>query len=369
MSLSVIIPTYKEVANIKKCTQSIAEALAPLAIDYEIVYMDDNSNDGSLELVESLQNTYPVKMIVRQSDRGLSKAVIEGFRHAQFEYVIVMDADLSHPASALPALLEKLQQQPKTFVIGSRYVKGGQLDDSWGLLRRIISKVATYLARPLVKVSDPMSGFFGIRKADIPAEHLLSPVGYKIGLEVLVKGAFTDIYEHPIRFIDRQEGQSKMSLLEQIRYLRHLRRLYQYKYTIWSEVVQFASVGSSGFIVDLSFYLFLQAVFGLPHQLARGLSFWPAVSWNWLLNRALTFSHRDKRPKLRQWMEFVLSSLFGFVINVGSYFLLTTYVPLFQDLPIFALVIGILLGMGFNFIFSSFFVFRLLRDDEANDHP
>ena len=180
-----------------------------------------------------------------------------------------------------------------------------------------------WLARPLTHIHDPMSGFFAFRRDRMPEAHRLSPIGYKIGLELLVKGEFKKPGEVPIHFADRVHGESKLSWKEQVRYLRHLRRLYQHRFPFLSEFLQFGLVGGTGFIVDIALYLGLQWLTGMGHVLARALSFWGAVTWNWIWNRLLTFSNRRKTSMLVQWPSFVLTSLIGFAINVGSYFVLT----------------------------------------------
>jgi dolichol-phosphate mannosyltransferase len=212
-----------------------------------------------------------------------------------------------------------------------------------------------------------MSGFFSFRRADTPPAHLLSPIGYKIGLELLVKGDFKKPGEVPIHFIDRVHGESKLTWKEQVRYLRHLRRLYQFRFPFLSEFLQFGLVGGSGFVVDVLLYLGLQLA-GLGHVAARAGSFWGAVSWNWIWNRLLTFSNRQKTSIWVQWPSFVLTSLIGFAINVGSYFVLTHYVPFFDSHKIAALAAGVVLGFGFNFLTARLLVFlpyeEELREEE-----
>lgn len=359
--ISIIVPTYQEVKNLAPLSEMIASALQGHGHSYEILIMDDHSQDGSVELVASLAQHHPIRIITRTQNRGLSPAVIEGFENAQGDYIVVMDADLSHPASAIVEMVRQLKSRESDFVLGSRYVEGGSIDDSWTLWRYINSAVATLPALPLTKVKDPMSGFFAVRKTDMPATARLSPIGYKIALEVMVKGDFDKVSEVPIHFVDRVHGESKLTLGEQLKYLRHLRRLYQYKFQTKAEFIQFALVGSSGFIVDLLFYLLLQLA-GLSHTTARALSFWPAVTWNWMLNRIITFSHREKTAKKTQWGAFVSSSLIGFAVNYGTYYTLTTYVPFFEDKTILALIIGVLIGMGFNFSISNLFIFKKLRE-------
>ncbi|MCF6345197.1 MAG: glycosyltransferase family 2 protein [Thiomicrorhabdus sp.] len=364
--ISIVVPTYQEFENLPPLCEMIQTALADFiaaeSLGYEILIMDDNSQDGSIKKVQELANTYPIRLINRTQNRGLSPAVIDGFSEARGDYVVVMDADLSHPATAIPEMIRQLKTGESDFVLGSRYVEGGSIDDSWTLWRYINSVVATLPALPLTKVKDPMSGFFAVRKADIPSANELSPIGYKIALEVMVKGPFKKVSEVPIHFVDRIHGESKLTFTEQLKYLRHLRRLYQYKFKTKAEFFQFAAVGSSGVIVDMTFYLLLQ-IFGVSHTLARAISFWPAVSWNWMLNRLITFSHREKTAKTTQWGAFVFSSLLGFSVNYGTYYTLTTFVPFFQEHIILAFIIGILMGMGFNFSISNLFVFRKLREE------
>src|SRR5205814_2934642 len=135
-------------------------------------------------------------------------AVLHGARLAQHPVIIVMDADLSHPPEAIPALLAALGSSD--FAVGSRYVPGGSTDDRWSLGRAINSRLATCLARPLTRVRDPLSGFFALRRSTLDAAGPLNPLGYKIGLELLVKCPCRAIAEVPIHFASRARGRSKL---------------------------------------------------------------------------------------------------------------------------------------------------------------
>jgi dolichol-phosphate mannosyltransferase len=363
--ISIIVPTYNEVKNLPTLLDLIAQVMSTYQLEYEVLIMDDVSQDGSEEVVKQYSQKMPVKIIVRHNKiRGLSDSVIDGLYQAKGKFLLVMDADMSHPVDAIPAMIEQLKLANSDFVIGSRYTSEGSLPKDWGIKRRLNSWVATILARPLAKVSDPMSGFFAICNKNLPARHTLNPIGYKIALEVLIKGGFKEIYEHPIHFQDRIQGESKLTFSEQLKYLRHLRRLYQYRYSTWAELVQFAGVGSIGFVIDLALYYLLQG-FGLQHQIARAISFWPAVTSNWLLNRTITFNHRSYKKPLRQWINFVMTSLIGFFINWGSYTLMTTHIDFFNQYKVIALMTGVAMGMGFNFLFSNLFVFHNLRVEEG----
>lgn len=227
--LSIVVPTYREADNLPLVAQSVHEALAGLGHDYELLFVDDDSQDGSEEICAELSERFRARMLVRKGERGLATAVIHGISVSSGDIVVVMDADLSHPACAIPQMVERVQSGKSDFVLGSRYVQGGSIHDDWSLLRKLNSVIASLLARPLCPLHDPMSGFFAFRRADMPDASHLSPIGYKIALEIFVKGDFNNPSEVPIHFADRQHGESKLSLKEQLHFLRHLRRLYAYK--------------------------------------------------------------------------------------------------------------------------------------------
>ncbi len=227
-SVSLVVPTYKEAESLPLHLDRLAALRAASGLDLELLIMDDNSRDGTEELIAA-RNLPWVKLVVRTSDRGLSPSVVDGFGRAQKEVVVVMDADLSHPPERIPDLLAALDSGSE-FVIGSRYVPGASTDEAWGAFRWLNSKVATLLARPFTTLNDPMSGFFAFRRELLARSDPLQAIGYKIGLEVLVKSKVTKAAEVPIHFAQRQKGESKLSFKEQIRYIRHLGRLFEYKY-------------------------------------------------------------------------------------------------------------------------------------------
>jgi dolichol-phosphate mannosyltransferase len=223
------VPTYREAANLPHVAKAVDDACAGLGDGYELLFIDDDSQDGSEEICAGLSDRFPARIVVRKSERGLATAVIHGIELASGEIVVVMDADLSHPASAIPCMVERLQSGESDFVLGSRYVEGGSIHDDWSVFRKLNSIIPSLLARPLCPLKDPMSGFFAFRRTEMPDAHRLSPIGYKIALEVFVKGNFDHASEVPIHFADRQHGEGKLSLKEQLNFLRHLGRLYAYK--------------------------------------------------------------------------------------------------------------------------------------------
>jgi len=228
-NLSIVIPTYREAENLQPLAERIASVLRDADIDYEIVVVDDNSNDGSEEIVARQEaEGLPIRMIVRQDERGLSSAVLRGFDEACGEYLLCMDADLSHPPERIPDLLGALQGSDIEFVIGSRYVAGGSTEEGWGVWRWLNSKVATLLARPFTRARDPMAGFFALPRRVYARADRLDPIGYKIGLELIVKCRCRNVHEVPIHFADRHQGESKLNLREQMNYVRHIVRLARF---------------------------------------------------------------------------------------------------------------------------------------------
>lgn len=359
--LTVVVPTYREADNLANLAARLDEVLSGAGVEYELLIVDDCSPDDTVGVCDALAARFPVRLIQPTGrPRDLSLAVIDGIRAAASDLVLVMDADLSHPPEKIPVMLRAVEASPGAFVVGSRYAKGGSFDRAWSLWRFINSHVATSLARPLVKCLDPMSGFFMFDRRFIGDLDALRPQGYKIGLELMVRGGFDEIIEVPIAFADREIGASKMNLSQQIKYLRHLRLLYLYKFGSLAEFVHFGAVGASGFIVDVTFYYLLQ-VAGIPHQIARGISFWPAVSWNWVMHRMTTFGGRKRRPRGRQWLEFAGASLLGFSINWGVYVSLTSFVEFFDRYRELAFIVGVLSASILNFTMSTLFVYSEKR--------
>ena len=223
-NVTVIVPTYREAANLPVLLARIAAVREAHALALDVLIVDDDSGDGTVEWVERLGDPR-VQVLVRRGRRGLSGAVVEGFAAARGDVLVVMDADASHPPEKIPALLEALEEAD--IVIGSRYTAGGSTDDDWGAWRLFKSRVATTLVRPLTNVRDPMAGFFALRRADVRGD--LSPVGYKILLEIIVRCELRRIVEVPIHFSDRAHGMSKLTTEQELLFLEHLRRLYLFK--------------------------------------------------------------------------------------------------------------------------------------------
>ena len=223
--ISIIVPTYNEAKNIQKLLRQVHGAMKPYK--YEVIIMDDNSPDKTAAIARSLAGKIPVRAVVRTKDRGLAKSVVDGFSKAKGSMFIIMDADLSHPPMLLPKLIEKQRRSKADIVVASRLIPGGGTED-WPAKRKITSYCAGLLAKPLTNVHDPMSGFFLMRRAVVDRVSL-NPKGYKILLEILVKGHYKKAVEVPFIFRDRTMGQSKLNMRINAQYAMQLLELYACK--------------------------------------------------------------------------------------------------------------------------------------------
>jgi len=230
--VSIVVPTYREAANIPVLAERVFSALDAAGLQGELIIVDDDSRDGSVEAVEAIARKWPARIVVRTDERGLSSAVVRGFSEAQHGVLVCMDADLSHPPETVPKLVAPIAGGESDFAIGSRYAAGGSTEGDWGLFRKLNSLVATWLARPLTKATDPMAGFFCLRRETFEAARGagLNPIGYKIGLELLIKSRCRRPVEIPIAFANRLHGESKLTLRQQLLYLRHLVSLYRFRW-------------------------------------------------------------------------------------------------------------------------------------------
>jgi dolichol-phosphate mannosyltransferase len=351
--VTVVVPTYKEAENLPHLIHRLAKVREEHGLDLDVLIMDDNSGDGSAELVAARPEDW-VKIVVRTTDRGLSPSVLDGMKRATGDILICMDADLSHPPEALPQMLRKLEEGAD-FVIGSRYVQGGSTSDDWGFLRWLNSRVATLLARPLTSARDPMAGFFAFRRSTFAAGRDFNPVGYKIGLEFIVKCGCERVVEVPIHFEDRQLGKSKLTARQQLLYLKHLRRLYTFKFGAWSQLVQFLTVGGLGTVVNLVLLTLLLNL-AMPAQASVAAAIVLSMVFNFVLNRRFSFGESRKESWLKQFIGFMAACSVGALINYAVTLLFMGRTFSFR--PQLAALFGIAAATAFNFIASRYLVFR-----------
>lgn len=226
-TVSIVIPTYNERGNIEKLIPQVFKSCKGLNAAVEVIIVDDNSPDGTGSVAEGLGKKYNIRVLHRTGKLGLASAVIKGFLESRSDIVGAMDADMSHPAQILPSLIKPLLNNEADIAVGSRYAKGGGVE-VWPLHRRIMSRVATLMAYPLTSVKDPMSGLFFLRRKVIEGIRLEAK-GYKIGLEILVKGNYAKVREVPYVFRNRLVGKSKISTDEYYHYLNSLIGLYAHR--------------------------------------------------------------------------------------------------------------------------------------------
>ena len=230
IGVSVVVPALNEAANLPLLMEGIERALA--GREYEVLVVDDGSRDATVAVCAALAARYPLFLHVRpRAEGGLSGAVMFGLRRARGRFLVVMDADLQHPPQRIPQLLAPLERAEADFVIGSRYVAGGSIASRWGMVRRANSRVATWLARPLAgRTRDPMSGFFALTRTTLARGRQINPLGYKIALELMCKCGARRVAEVPIHFDSRRHGASKLTVRQQLKYLQHVWRLYDFRF-------------------------------------------------------------------------------------------------------------------------------------------
>lgn len=377
--LSIIVPTYKEAPNIPELARRIDSSVKE-SYDYEIIIVDDNSRDGIEKTVDDLKQKYPVKLKIRFSEKGLSSAVIAGFEMVTGQIIVVMDADLSHPPEKITALADRIASGGSEFVIGSRFVEGGS-SDHFDLYRKTNALISKIIARPFTKVKDPMAGFFAFPAALLEKNVPLNPLGFKIGLELLVKLSPEKIVEVPIDFQERLYGESKLSFKQQILYLVHIWRLFRFKYRTLGEFIVFSMIGTTGMVIDLTFihisYRLLLWMMnkgllsapayaldllstnpaGVMFRIALVIGFVFALTSNFLLNRYFNF-RKTATHILRQYTRFFIVSIAGFSVKwyISVYLFETN--PFFRRYYLLAAFIGIMGGLVINFAGSKLFVFR-----------
>ncbi len=367
----MILPTYNESENLPQIIPMISAALRDTNLSHEIVVMDDHSPDGTYAVALSLADQFPVRAIDRVGlQRGLSAAVIDGFKAATGTVVAVMDADMSHPIAVLPDMVKRILDGSTDIAVGSRNVPGGGAVE-WPWYRRLISSTAAWLTFGITPMSDPTTGYMAVRRSVLEFDRY-NPIGWKIVLEIVAKHPQADLSEIPIVFQDRQFGKSKMSLKEQRQYIRHLLRLYDEKWPSLFEFLRFGAVGATGVIVDTigssTTIFFLASVFGLQFQsswavresaliLGAAIGFSLALTSNFFLNRNWSFKHGAKLPLGSSYFRYLLVNSLGLwlrlaVVSVLAFFF--TSIPALQGINL----IGILVACAFNFVGIKYWAFK-----------
>ena len=226
-ALSIVVPTYNERDRLPELVAAMFGACQEAGLDGELIIVDDNSPDGTGALAEELARSHRIRVIHRAGKLGLGTAVIEGFTASLAPIVGVIDADMSHPPELVPRMLAVMQQARADVIVASRYIAGGGTR-GWPRGRLLMSRLACCMAVGLTPVRDATSGFFLIRR-DLARDVRISAGGFKICLELLVRGRPATVLEAPYVFHGRIAGQSKMNLKEATGYLVQLRDLHRFR--------------------------------------------------------------------------------------------------------------------------------------------
>ena len=318
--LSIIIPTFNESLNVGELVDRVGTVLT--GVNWEIIFVDDDSPDGTARLVRDLARANPrVRCVHRIGRRGLSSACVEGMLASSAPYLAVMDGDLQHDEKLLPQMLDCLRSEPIDIVVGSRYVEGGSVGD-WEQSRIGISRFATRVAQVVIKgdLKDPMSGFFMLRRPAFEgAVRNLSSIGFKILIDIFASSPEPLRFkELPFEFRQRHAGESKldtqvvwdygMLLLDKL--IGHL---------VPVRFVAFGIVGGIGVVVHFFVLTLLFKLLGTSFALAQGAAIIVAMTGNFFLNNVITY--RDMRLKgwqwLWGWLSFALACSVGALANIA----------------------------------------------------
>lgn len=359
LDFSIIVPTYNEVENARLLVEKIYDAIP--GENFEIVFVDDDSSDGTRKELFTLADENPsIRMIQRIGRRGLSTAVIEGILSTTTPFVIVIDADLQHDESIIPQMLEHLRSGDYDIVIGSRYVAGGGVGD-WSADRVRVSSIATRIAKLAISadVSDPMSGFFAVtREAFESAVRNLSGQGYKILIDICASAPQgLRIKEVPYVFKSRLHGDSKLDSLVIWEYLLLVLDKF-IGHIVPVKFISFAAIGSLGVFIHMGILAATMNISNAPFWAAQTAAAVGAMIFNFFVNNILTY--RDQRirgfgPLMRGLLSFVAVCSVGMLANVG----IADY--LFSDFRygwFSSGLAGILVGAVWNYATTSIITWR-----------
>jgi dolichol-phosphate mannosyltransferase len=359
-SLSIVVPTFNEVGNIHELYQRVQASCQ--AIDWELIFVDDDSPDLTAQTICQLANREPrVRIVHRIARRGLTSACLEGMLASSAPIVAVMDADLQHDERLLPAMFDLLSKQADLdVVVGSRYVDLAGIGN-WDASRAWISRVATRLGRMVLKadLKDPMSGFFMIHrdKAIACLRNGMSGIGFKILLDLFASAPTPLRFrELPFEFKNRFSGQSKLDAMVAWEYLITLINHFLGGYLPVRFIV-FTLVGGLGIIIHLGIFSALFKAASTSFITAQAVATACAMTSNFILNNILTY--RDMRLRgtqwLTGWLSFCMACSIGAIANIGLSSWLFNHRPQYW-LP--SVLAGIVVGAVWNYAVTSFYTWK-----------
>lgn len=357
LQLTVVIPTFNEKDNVSELVRRLDACLDGIA--WEAVFVDDDSYDGTADVVRSIaRKDRRIRCVQRIGRRGLSSACIEGMMASAAPFVAVMDADLQHDETLLSQMFETLQRSDFEIVIGSRYVEGGGIG-AWNNTRASISRIATTLGRSVLRVelADPMSGFFMIR-SDVfrSLVHKLSARGFKILADIMASAPRPLRHcELPFHFRERIAGESKLDSKVALDYVMLLLDKSIGKY-IPVRFISFAAVGAVGVAVHFAILAFLFKSVGIAFAWAQTYATMAAMTFNFIINNIVTY--RDQRLHglglILGWFTFVLACSVGGAANVG----VSAYLFSHDTSWALSALSGVLIGAVWNYAVTSVYTWR-----------
>ena len=355
--LSVIVPTFNERENVQELIERLEKVLT--GVRWEVIFVDDDSPDETARIVRDLgQNDSRVRCVQRVGRRGLSTACIEGMLASSAPYLAVIDGDLQHDEALLPKMLQVLKTDDKDIVIGTRYAAGGGVG-KWDESRVAISNFASRLSRIVLKskLSDPMSGFFMLRREFMEsALRRLSGIGFKILVDLFASAPTAPRFaELPYEFRTRQKGESKLDTHVAWDYVMLLMDKI-IGHIIPVRFVSFGIVGGFGVVVHFAVLTSLFRLGGLPFEIGQTAATLVAMTSNYAMNNALTY--RDMRLTgwgwLRGLFSFTLACSVGALANVG----VASYLFEMQAQWVLAGLAGILVGTVWNYVVTMLYTWK-----------
>ena len=356
--LSIIIPTLNESGNIEKLVRSISDTITQ--ISYEIIFVDDDSEDGTIDKVKKIAlSHHNIRFIKRIGRRGLSSASIEGMMASDSKYIAVMDSDLQHDESLIPKMLEKIQAQHLDIVIASRFAKNSVVN---GLSnhREKISKIGNYICNNItgIKLTDPLSGFFMVRREVINSiEQKLTGKGFKILLDILTSYKSEIKYcEIPMNFRPRHSGESKLDMLVILEFLilildKTAGHLIPIRFLL------FIMVGFTGLFIHFIFLTAQMKFLQMPFFQSQLIATLCAMTTNFFINNI--FTYRDKR--IKGFKNTLLGLLYFYVAcSIGAFVNIQTALFLYNNSIAWWLsgFIGCILGSVWNYGITSYVTWR-----------
>lgn len=355
--LSLVIPTFNEKDNVEQIIEILSRLLdLNIPSQYELIIVDDNSPDLTWKIAQELTFKYPqLKVIRRTEEKDLSTAVIRGWQLGCGKILGVIDADLQHPPETLISLLAEMQKGAD-LAVASRNIDGGGVSQ-WSFLRRFLSRGAQMLGLIILpevisRISDPMSGYFMVKReaiTNIP----LSPVGYKILIEVIGRGRIRWISEVGYVFRERETGESKVTWKQYVNYIQHLIKL---RFSLWKveRLIRFGLVGLSGVLVDLTVFYLMRDLLNLPLTRSAILSAEVAIINNFIWNDLWTFGdisqvQKGFKKKFKRFIKFNIICLSGLILNV---MIVNILFNLFNFNDYLAKLIAIVIVTVWNFWFN-----------------